>query len=127
MSELRTGVDLPGVPAERAIAAFTDPDVLRAWWGGELFMADGMYVVNFEHLGRVLTGRVLAHDPAAHLAFSWQWDGEGKAFRVDVRADGGRLELTHGPYTPADADERTAHIAGWAFFLPRLAKTLLTP
>ncbi len=123
-------VDLPGVPVESALAAFTDPSLLARWWGGELTIEPrrgGAYTVRFASLDRTLTGRVLAYQPPERLVFRWQWDGVDPSYQVEVLAvpagDGSRLELTHGPYTDSatDREERTSHRDGWSYFLPRLA------
>ena len=50
-------IDLDGVPASEAIRAFTDPALLREWWGGELEIdphPGGVYVVQFESQGWTL-------------------------------------------------------------------------
>lgn len=128
MSTLEITVPLPGVPAERVIAAFTDPALVRQWWGAELTVDGKAYVAYFPALGQTMTGEVLVHE-ADRFAFSWSWDHEPAlpTRRVDVYADGAALHLTHGPYAdgPAEADDRASHEAGWAYFLPRLTALLL--
>jgi uncharacterized protein YndB with AHSA1/START domain len=128
---------LPGATAARALAAFTDPAQLAAWWLGELeadLRPGGSYVVRFPQVPATMTGRVVSWVPAALLEFTWAWEHEPDEppRTVAVRAADGPpagLALAHGPYA-ADAAGRRAradHRAGWEHFLPRLAALLSDP
>jgi uncharacterized protein YndB with AHSA1/START domain len=134
---VRATATLPGCPPDRALAAFTDPELLARWWGGELAstLEPGTpYTVTFTRLGRAITGEVVAYQPASHLEYTWQWDHEPEAVRrtvlVTVTPDdagtGTALTIIHGPHGdgPAEAASRAEHREGWEFFLPRLAAQL---
>jgi uncharacterized protein YndB with AHSA1/START domain len=129
---IRALVQLPGCPAARVLAAFTDPAVVAQWWGGGQLttdlVPDGRYHVYFAGPGQTLTGRVLRYDPPGRLDFSWVWANEADTppRSVSVGADGQTLRIEHGPYAD-DEDGRTAradHRAGWEYFLPKLAAAL---
>jgi uncharacterized protein YndB with AHSA1/START domain len=134
---LRATVALPGCTAARALAAFTDPAQLAAWWLGELeadLKPGGPYVVRFPQVPATMTGRVVSWVPADLLEFSWAWEHEPDEppRTVAVRAAGGPpagLALAHGPYADDDAGRqaRADHRAGWEHFLPRLAALLSAP
>jgi uncharacterized protein YndB with AHSA1/START domain len=131
----RAWVALRGGDRRDAVRAWTDPALLKDWWGGELdteLEPDGPYVVRFEGLGQTMPGRVLGYEPGARLAFTWEWEHEADAPRreVDVRVveieDGCRIEIDHGPYGETEREQAEAGGSeeGWQHFLPRLASTL---
>jgi uncharacterized protein YndB with AHSA1/START domain len=134
---LRATVVLPGCPAARVLAAFTDPELLAAWSRGELaadLRPGGSYVVRFPQIPATMTGQVISWEPAARLEFTWAWDHEPDEppRTVAVRADDGPpagLRLVHGPYADSAAGRqaRADHRAGWEHFLPRLAALLNDP
>jgi uncharacterized protein YndB with AHSA1/START domain len=133
-------VALPGCPPDRALAAFTDPDVLARWWRGELtteLVPGGRYSVAFPAISARLEGRVLHYEPASMLRFSWAWAGEdghpASTVTVSTEQSGGPggtlLTIEHGPHADDEAG-RTAHDehwAGWEFFLPRLPAAIAPP
>jgi uncharacterized protein YndB with AHSA1/START domain len=134
---VRATAMLPGCPPDRVLAAFTDPELLARWWGGDLVstLEPGTpYTVTFTRLGRAITGEVVAYQPASHLEYTWQWDHEPEAVRrtvlVTVTRDeagtGTALTIIHGPHGDgaAEVTSRTEHREGWEFFLPRLAAQL---
>jgi uncharacterized protein YndB with AHSA1/START domain len=134
-STVHAWAQLHGVSASDALAAWTDPERLRDWWGGELnadLQHGGSYVVGFGALGQTMRGRVLTYQPAARLAFTWSWDHEPDAVsrKVDIRVleveDGVRIEIEHGPYGDTDTEQTAAKEAreGWEHFLPRLVSNL---
>jgi uncharacterized protein YndB with AHSA1/START domain len=124
---------LPGCSQDRALQAFTDPDLLRSWWHGELttdLVAGGPYTVWFAPVPARMTGRVVRYEPPRVLEFSWAWEHEPDRpeRRVTVEAataaDGAAvLTVAHGPH--ADDEEgrkaRAEHHEGWEYFLPKLA------
>ena len=70
---------LPGCSRDRALQAFTDPDLLRSWWHGELttdLVAGGPYAVWFAPIPARMTGRVVRYEPPRVLEFSWAWEHE---------------------------------------------------
>ncbi|WP_027344289.1 SRPBCC family protein [Hamadaea tsunoensis] len=127
MSTVEITVALPGVPAGRVIGAFTDPALVRQWWGAELTTDGTAYTAYFPALGQTMTGAVLRHEPD-RFSFSWAWEHEPDlpTRRVDLYADGSALHLSHGPYADGgtEAEDRASHEAGWAYFLPRLSALL---
>jgi uncharacterized protein YndB with AHSA1/START domain len=129
---VHASIELPGVDPPEAIRAFTDPALLRQWWGGELEAEaepGGPYVVRFEGMGRTLQGQVVSYDPESELTFTWAWDFQEEHVRREVKvravpSDGGtRIEIEHGPHgdTDEELEEAKAHRDGWEFFLPQLA------
>jgi uncharacterized protein YndB with AHSA1/START domain len=134
---LRAEVRLPGCTPERALQAFTAPDVLARWWGNAELTADlrpgGRYDVWFAGIPARMTGRVLRYEPASLLEFSWAWEQEPEppssvAVNVGAAADGTtELRIEHGPHAEDDAGRtaRQLHREGWEHFLSRL-EALLT-
>jgi uncharacterized protein YndB with AHSA1/START domain len=135
---LRAVLSLPGCSPERALDAFTAPDLLARWWGNAELTAElvpgGAYDVWFAGIPARMTGRVLRYQPASLLEFSWGWDHQPElppmAVTVEVAAgDDGATTVTieHGPHADDEAGQsaRREHREGWEYFLPRL-ETLLT-
>lgn len=135
-SRVRARARIPGVAPAAVIAAFTNPDLVRRWWGGAELRTTarlgGAYSVHFPGLGQTMSGTVLDHRASSLIAFTWHWDHlpDIDAREVWVRAtaapDGSDLDLTHRGYGTAAADLRDAedHRAGWAHFLPGLVTLL---
>jgi uncharacterized protein YndB with AHSA1/START domain len=136
---LRAELLLPGCSPERALAAFTSPEVLAAWWHGELtteLVPGGHYEVWFAKVPARMTGRVIRYAPASMLEFSWAWDYPADppelavTVQVGAAADGSAtLEVAHGPHGD-DADGQVAraqHREGWEYFLPQLQDVLTGP
>ena len=126
-------VPVPGCTPDRALSAFTDPELLASWWRGALtaeLVPGGEYSVWFEAIPARLTGRVLGYRPGNSLAFSWAWEGEdGPASTVTVTAapvapGGAQLTIEHGPHSLDEADQNAhkEHWDGWEYFLPRLQR-----
>lgn len=135
-SVVRAWLELPGVGRREALSAWTEPGLVRDWWGGELdatLELGGAYVVRFPALEQTMRGRILAYEPEAGLAFAWTWEHEPEApsREVEIRLvevdDGIRVDIWHGRY--GDTDEEQAEAVGsqqgWAHFLPRLASRLV--
>jgi uncharacterized protein YndB with AHSA1/START domain len=127
---LRATVKLPGCTAEQWLSAFTDPERVARWWGGELstdLVVGGPYVVRFPALGQTLDGHVVGYEPARLLEFTWSWDSADRPRRtVVVRAAPNTLTITHGPHgdTREERAARAEHRAGWESFLPKLVTSL---
>ncbi|MBR7830983.1 SRPBCC domain-containing protein [Actinospica sp. MGRD01-02] len=133
---------LPGVPPGRALAAFTDPEIVRSWWTAELtvhLVPGGEYLARFPALGQTMIGVVEQYEPGRLLAFTWGWSHQPEAagrYGVTVSAEpaasgegpGTRLEVVHAPRAGAEiAPDDPApgeHLAGWEHFLPRMAASL---
>jgi uncharacterized protein YndB with AHSA1/START domain len=95
---------LPGVTPDRALAAFTDPELVRRWWTAELtthLVPGGEYLARFPALGQTMIGVVEEYVPGHLLAFTWGWSHQPEAaghYGVIVSvAPGTRLELVHAP------------------------------
>lgn len=105
---LRTELLLPGCNPERALAAFTSPEVLARWWHGELtieLVPGGLYEVWFAKVPARMTGRVIRYVATSMLEFSWAWDNAPDrpelvvTVQVGTAADGSAaLEVSHGPH-----------------------------
>jgi uncharacterized protein YndB with AHSA1/START domain len=132
---VRAWLELPGVARRLALSAWTEPRLVRDWWGGELDATPEPgrdYVVRFAALDQTMRGRVLAYQPEAGLAFTWAWEQEPAAptRQVEIRVvdvqDGARVNIWHGTF--GDTEEEKAEAVGaqegWEHFLPRLASSL---
>lgn len=126
---------LPGCAPERALAAFTDPEILTTWWRGTLtaeLVPGGDYIVDFAAIGARLTGQILTFEPANSLEFTWSWDGQPPDSTVLITAEPGReprsalLTVRHGPHGNDEVGQAAhqEHWEGWEFFLPRLVAAL---
>lgn len=133
---------LPGVRPERALAAFTEPDLVRDWWAAELtaqLVPGGEYLARFPALGQTMIGVVEEYLPGRLLAFTWGWSHQPEAagrYGVTVSAAsaalaegaGTRFDLVHAPRpgvsVPAGDPAPGEHREGWEYFLPRLAAAL---
>ncbi len=88
---LRATVPLDGRTPAQAITAFTDPELLARWWGGQLtaeLWPGGRYSVWFAKIPARMTGQVVSYTPGSELVFSWGWEHEPEApaRTVTVRA-----------------------------------------
>jgi len=125
---------------EETLTWFTDPDLLRRWWGDTHEIdpvIGGKYVVGWPHLGKTMPGQVIRSD-ATELVFSWSWVEEPELpvrvvmVRTTVVGTGTRLEIVHGPYRattedePVETAERAGHLEGWLYFLPKLREAMAT-
>jgi len=135
---------LPGVRPEHALAAFTDPELVREWWTAELtaqLVPGGEYLARFPALGQTMIGVVEEYLPGRLLAFTWGWSHQPEAagrYGVTVSAAPAglaegfatRLELVHAPraglLVAAGDPAPGEHREGWEHFLPRLAACLAT-
>ena len=128
-------LELPGVDRRRALSAWTEPGLVRDWWGGELdatLELGGDYVVRFPALDQTMRGRVLAYQAEAGLAFTWSWQHEPAApsREVEIRVveiqDGTRVNIWHGTFgdTEEERAEAVGNQEGWEHFLPRLGSSL---
>src|SRR5262249_42606520 len=73
---------LPGVAPAHALAAFTEPELVRAWWTAELtaqLTSGGEYLARFPQLGHTMIGVVEQYVPARLLAFTWGWSHQPEA------------------------------------------------
>ncbi|HET9172132.1 MAG TPA: SRPBCC domain-containing protein [Actinospica sp.] len=135
---------LPGVTPGRALAAFTDPELVRRWWAAELttrLAIGGEYLARFPALGQTMIGVVEEYVPGHLLAFTWGWSHQPEAagrYGVSVSVGpaapaegaGARIEVVHGPRAgvavPAGDRAPAEHREGWEHFLPRVAAALTT-
>lgn len=135
---VRAELLLAGCSPDRALRAFTAPDLLARWWGNAELTAEltpgGRYDVWFAGIPARMTGRVLRYEPASVLEFSWAWEHQPElpprsvAVEVGPAGDGATtLRIEHGPHADDEAGRaaRVEHRTGWEYFLPRL-EALLT-
>ncbi len=127
-ARLELSGEVPGTPDD-AYAAFVDPGRITSWWPDEAEIdarVGGTYILQWPAMEWTLRGVYTKLDPGGVVAFTWSWDHEPdvpeRTVRVELSAadDGTRIVLTHGEYTPEDAEERQGHLDGWQFFLGRL-------
>lgn len=135
---------VPGVTPERALAAFTDPELVRRWWTAELtthLAIGGEYLARFAALGQTMIGVVEEYVPGHLLAFTWGWSHQPESagrYGVTVSVGpaalaegaGARIEVVHAPRAgvtvAADDPAPAEHREGWEHFLPRVAAALTT-
>lgn len=125
---------------ERVFEAFTEPALLRQWWGPRGFVIEEIdfpaltgrrYRVALrdpEGRRHVHVGRFLEVTPPRRLRYSWDWIEGPLApiqsvveLRFEAEDDGTRVELVHSRFLTAEA--RDAH-TGWADSFARLATWL---
>ncbi|MGI9529292.1 MAG: SRPBCC family protein [Acidimicrobiia bacterium] len=125
--EVSTVIDRPQ-PA--VWEAFTNAEALATWWSQEATVdpvVGGEIIARWPSLEWTMRGRYTELEPHDVVAFTWSWDHEPDTPERQVRivlspdAAGTRLTLTHGDYSPTDAEERSGHLEGWKNFLPSLA------
>jgi uncharacterized protein YndB with AHSA1/START domain len=127
-------VSLPGCAPNRALAAFTDPELVANWWRGTLttnLQPGGPYTVDFPAINAKLTGQVVSFG-LAHLEFTWSWDNEAPDSTVTITTEPGSepgsalITVKHGPHQDDDTGRvaHQEHWEGWEFFLPRLVAAL---
>jgi uncharacterized protein YndB with AHSA1/START domain len=126
-------------PPERVFAAWTDPDLLRQWWGpGPVscpeahvdLRAGGEYrLANLEPDGSLvwISGRFERVRPPAELVYTWTLSilpGESTLVRVEFlpHPEGTELVLTHDRF--ATEALRDMHLQGWHGCLDKLAALL---
>ncbi|MEM1435542.1 MAG: SRPBCC domain-containing protein [Pseudomonadota bacterium] len=69
-------------------------------------------------------GRFSAVTPGKHLAYSWEWNGDGECSMIDVTFhaanDGSstRIELRHSGFTQAES--QAMHDSGWDAYIEGL-------
>jgi uncharacterized protein YndB with AHSA1/START domain len=135
---------LPGVTPNRALAAFTEPELVKQWWTAELtthLAIGGEYLARFAALGQTMIGVVEEYEPGHLLAFTWGWSHQPEAagrYGVTVTVApaalpdgaGTRMEVVHAPRAgvrvEADDPAPAEHREGWEHFLPRVAASLTT-
>jgi uncharacterized protein YndB with AHSA1/START domain len=120
-------------PAEAVFDAWTNPEVLRRWWGAgpdwTTPVADvdlrvgGSYRLSMQSpdSGDLLTvyGEYREIERPARLVYSWAWVGTGpyagheSVVAVDFRADGDRTTVVIEHSGLLDEQSRAAHTRGW--------------
>lgn len=127
-------------PIERVFEAFTDPSLLRQWWGPRDFVIEEIHFparvgevyrvslrapdgARFAHVGRFRDVT-----PPRRLSYTWEWiDGplpRGETLvelTFEAEAGGTRVRLKHSRF--ADAATRDAH-RGWPDSFDRLVTWL---
>jgi len=121
--------EFPHLTPAQLFDHFTVPELLAHWWAPQAEVdgrVGGAYHFIWLDMDYHLRGTYGEFKPGERLAFTWHWDHEpdSPVRHVEVEfmalGDGSRLRLTHGFYTPEDAQERMGHLDGWMYFLPLL-------
>jgi len=111
--------------------AFTQPDLLRKWWGPEGFTLTGVDVdlrvggrYRFEKTDgkgvvHIVEGRITSYEPNDKVGYTWAWvDADGNpgdetyvAIAFADHPDGTEVTLTHTGF----ADQETANQHNWGW------------
>ena len=129
------------VPPERVFAAWTEPALLKQWWGPpgsivEVAEVDlrvgGRYRLGIQRGPQAVyyvTGVYQAVQPPDKLVFTWRWENPemdvGRSLvTIELRPNGHKtdLRLTHEQLPTEEA--RRSHAEGWAGILEVLDKFL---
>lgn len=125
-------------PPERVFAAWTDPSLLRQWWGppGSVvkvvkvdFRVGGRYRLGIQR-GQAtyfVSGVYHTIEPPHKLVFTWRWENVemdvGRSLvTIEFQANGRKtdLRLTHAQLPTEEA--RAAHREGWVGILDELGR-----
>lgn len=124
-------------PPARVFAAWTDPQLLKRWWGppGSTVVevevdlrVGGRYRLALQVSGQTtyyVTGTYRTIEPPHRLAFTWRWENEeideGRSLvTIEFRANEGKtdLRLTHAQLPTEES--RQSHAEGWRGILDEL-------
>lgn len=131
--------DISGISPQELLRWFIDPSLLKQWWAPAVTVdpvIGGTWEMAWPSLARVLTGQIVEMTPTS-LIVSWVWANEPTlparvlVIRSELSADGATLRLLQGPYRQSEAfpeedADRTSHIEGWEFFLPKLQAAIIS-
>lgn len=127
-------------PRARVFRAFTDPEVLRRWWGPEGMntpnpqvdlRVGGAYRLEMhtsDGLNHVIGGQYREIVTDEKLVFTWAWEGGGEGGETLVtlefrdRDGGTELSLTHEGFGDAESCEK--HNRGWSSSLDCLDRDI---
>ena len=121
---------IAGAGADQVLSCFTSADAITAWWSESAEVearVGGDLIARWDTEGWTMRGRFTELVAGQRVAFTWSWDHETdvaeRLVEVEVEPDaaGTRLQLRHGPFESAEAEDRANHLHGWLHFLPRLA------
>jgi uncharacterized protein YndB with AHSA1/START domain len=130
---LRVSRTIPA-PRARVFAAWTEPELLRCWWGPKGYTTPsaeidlrpgGSFRVAMrppEGAVKYLTGEYREVRPPARLVYTWRFDdGETTLVTVEFHDRGASTEivLTHDRFGTEQA--RASHERGWGSCFDRLA------
>ncbi len=117
-------------PRARVFRAFTDPQILKRWWGPDGITTPnpevdlrvgGAYRLEMhgsQGVDHVIGGQYREIVAGEKLVFSWAWEGGGMGGQTLVtlefrdRDGGTELSLTHEGFDDAESCER--HNRGWS-------------
>ena len=128
-------------PREKVFAAWTEPELLRQWWGPQRVSCPEAHVdlreggtyrlANLEVDGSItwISGRFERVRPPEELAYTWEVSilpGEATLVRVMFLAhpNGTELRLTHERF--AVEAVRDMHVEGWGECIDKLEALLAT-
>lgn len=134
-----SAVRIVKAPRPRVFAAWTEPDLLKKWWGPgpvscpeahvDLRVGGEYRIANLEGDGSVtwISGFFQSVAPPEQLVYSWNVSilaGEATLVTVDFREHplGTEIEITHERFT--EAAVRDMHLQGWGGCLDKLEALL---
>ena len=128
-------------PREKVFEAWTDPEALVTWWGGELaqtvsatvdLRVGGAYRLTMRSRGQVfaLEGVYEEVEPPARLVYTWRWDGlevdggRRSLVTVEFHDRGGATEVVVTHEGTGTTNSFAFHQGGWTASLQRLGQVL---
>ncbi|HEY1538866.1 MAG TPA: SRPBCC domain-containing protein [Solirubrobacteraceae bacterium] len=127
-------------PAQRVFDAWCRAEVIRRWWQAELGWETSAAEVDLRVGGVVRVvmrdpdkdvehgggGRYTEIEPPRRLAFTWNWDGDGRGtlIEIDFEENDGvtTVRFTHSGLS--DEEAVRSHEYGWGNILDSLGRTL---
>jgi uncharacterized protein YndB with AHSA1/START domain len=134
-------------PREKVFDAWTNPEVVRRWWGTEQHenagvevdaREGGRYRLSMRDTGsnevHTVVGEYTEVRRPERIVFTWRWEGDpgppigNEETRVEVEfvedGDGTEVVLTHSGF--GSAESRGMHEHGWAAVLANLERKVFS-
>jgi len=126
-------------PPERVFRAWTDPEVVKQWWGNEEYrvtmieinlQVGGRYRWGLHHLetqkDHIVSGEYLEIIPNSKIVCTWQWEGMDQAneLMLDFKPNDSGTELVLNHVKFVDKALRDDHEKGWKGCFDRIGNVL---
>jgi len=126
-------------PPEKVFQAWTDPEIVRKWWGNEEYRVTmieidlrvgGRYRWGLYHLptqkDHIVSGEYLEIIPNSKVVCTWQWESMDYAneLMLDFKPNENGTELTLNHIKFVDKALRDDHAQGWTGCFDRIGLLL---